>query len=579
MQAGASSPGGLINFVTKRPKDVMSATVGTGERGTRYIAADYGTYLNKEKSLGVRINVANEDIRPYVVGAEGDRNFVSLAVDARLSNKTFAQFDIEYQDKNQKGVSGLMLLGNSISNGNTNRRLPNVPADIMLNYYSWVQPNETQSTNSGLKIDHEITNTSKSFFSISRSQVNIDDRQAYATPPSGWRTFKSDGTFYVNDYRSEGERRINDQIQIGLSHKYLIGSIKNELTLSYSKLNRTVTQAPSIWDGLGEDNIYNLNPININPISFGNPSRAFRKTLDHQQDSIQVNNISNINLKFKIFSGLRYIDMSEKSFSVSDGAQKSDTKNQFYLPQIGLTYTPIDSVTYYTSYSRGLELGTNPIATSYTNSTILPPKLTSQYEIGSKYSRSPNQIFSATVFVAERPNEFPIGCSGSWCESIVQEGKVSHKGLELSMQDQSIARLKSVASIMYLKAEQYGATLRANEDNPNGSQAIGIPRFRAVVFTDYKLPNFDKVSVQGGWTYVSSKNVTIDGSIKAPSYTKFDAGVKFVDKVGTSNSTYRLYVENLFDKFYWRDVSQTYGANTVYPGTPRIFRATATFDF
>ena len=41
----------------------------------------------------------------------------------------------------------------------------------------------------------------------------------------------------------------------------------------------------------------------------------------------------------------------------------------------------------------------------------------------------------------------------------------------------------------------------------------------------------------------------------------------------------RLFIENLFDKFYWRDVSQTYGANTIYPGTPRVIRATATFDF
>jgi iron complex outermembrane receptor protein len=579
MQAGASSPGGLINFVTKRPKDVMSATLGTGERGTRYMAADYGTYLNKEKSLGIRINAANEDMKPFVKGAEGERKFVSLAADAKLSNKTFMQFDIEYQDKNQRGVSGLMLLGNSIASGNTNRRLPDVPADIMLNYYPWVQPNETQSTNSGLKIDHELSDSSKAFFSISRSQVNIDDRQAYATPPSGWRTFKSDGTFYVNDYRSEGERRINDQIQIGLSQKYVIASIKNELTISYSNLHRTVTQAPSIWDGLNTDNIYNLNPTNVNPISLGNPSRAFVKTLNHEQNSVQVNNISNFNEKIKVYSGLRYVNMSEKSFAVGDGSEKSNTVNQYYLPQIGLAYLPNSSVSYYSSYSRGLELGTNPISTSYTNSTILPPKLTSQYEIGSKYTRNPNQIFSAALFVAERPNEFPIGCDGSWCNSIVQDGKVRHQGLEISVQDQSIARLKSVASIMYLKAEQYGATQRTGEDNPNGSQAIGIPKLRAVIFTDYLLPNFEKLSIQSGWTYVSSKNVTIDGSIKAPSYNKFDAGLKYVDKLGTAKSTYRLFVENLFDKFYWRDVSQTYGANTVYPGTPRIFRATATFDF
>ena len=95
MQAGAASPGGLINYVTKRPKDVQSFTVGTGERGTRYMAADFGTFLNKEKSLGIRINAANENIRPYVKDAKGERQFFSLAADAKISSKTMVKFDFE----------------------------------------------------------------------------------------------------------------------------------------------------------------------------------------------------------------------------------------------------------------------------------------------------------------------------------------------------------------------------------------------------------------------------------------------------------------------------------------------------
>jgi iron complex outermembrane recepter protein len=103
--------------------------------------------------------------------------------------------------------------------------------------------------------------------------------------------------------------------------------------------------------------------------------------------------------------------------------------------------------------------------------------------------------------------------------------------------------------------------------------------WRAVMFADYQLPQVEKMSVQGGWTYVSSKPVTLDESLSVPGYHKFDAGLRYVDKVGKSKATYRLFVENIFDKFYWRDVSQTYGSNTLYPGIPRIFRATATFDF
>jgi iron complex outermembrane receptor protein len=129
--------------------------------------------------------------------------------------------------------------------------------------------------------------------------------------------------------------------------------------------------------------------------------------------------------------------------------------------------------------------------------------------------------------------------------------------------------------MMYVQAKQSGAS----DSLQNGAQAIGIPKIHATAYADYLLPDIENMSIQGGWTYTSSKGITLDNSIKAPGYNKFDAGIKYVAKVGGTQSTYRLYVENILNKFYWRDVSQSFGSNTLYPGAPRLFRATATFDF
>jgi iron complex outermembrane receptor protein len=158
---------------------------------------------------------------------------------------------------------------------------------------------------------------------------------------------------------------------------------------------------------------------------------------------------------------------------------------------------------------------------------------------------------------------------------LVQDGKITNTGAEATLAYKATNRLNILSSAMYLEAKQSGASL----SNQNGKQAIGIPHWKAVIFTDYLLPQIENLSVQGGWTYISSKGVTLDNSIKAPGYHKFDAGLKYIDRLGSSKATYRLNIENLFNKFYWRDVSQTYGSNTLYPGSPRIFRATATFDF
>ncbi len=572
MQVGASSPGGIINFVTKRPKDVMSATVGTGERGTRYMAADFGTFLNKEKSLGLRINAAHEEIQPFVKNAKGTRSFVSLAADAKLSNKTLAQFDIEYQDRSQIGVSGLMLLGD----GNSSWVPQNVPADIQLNRYNWVLPNEIKSLNTGLKIDHELNDNNRVFFHLSRSEVKINDRQAYPLPLSTG-TFGPTGNFIVSDFRSENELRRNDQIQLGLSSKLNTGSIEHNLKYGVSFLQRTIYQGQARFDYLSpEDNIYSLS-ASIPPGS--TEVGPQRKTLDHQQTSFFIQDNMKLNDKVNVYLSSRFIELSDKSYSTS-GASLGELKKNYLLPSIGATYKLNNKTTNYISYSEGVESGTRPIETSFVNANPLKPRKTEQIEIGTRFTPTNDSLISATLFRATRPNEYAgqyisSGSNAGKYADVKQDGKVVHTGVELSYAQKVTKRLSVTSSAMYLEAKQEGASNSAM----NGSQAIGIPNWRAVMFADYQLPQVEKMSVQGGWTYVSSKPVTLDESLSVPGYHKFDAGLRYVDKVGKSKATYRLFVENIFDKFYWRDVSQTYGSNTLYPGIPRIFRATATFDF
>lgn len=578
MQAGASSPGGIVNFVTKRPKDIMSATVGTGERGTEYVAADFGTFLNKEKSLGIRINAAHENLKPFVKNAKGKREFVSLAVDAKLSNKTLAQFDIEYQDKSQIGVSGLMLLGDA--EDGSDRKVPTgIPANIQLNRYSWVLPTEIKSLNTGLKIDHELNDNNRIFFHLSRSEVKINDRQAYPLPSvdSAGATFSSSGKFAVMDFRSENELRRNDQVQLGLSSKFRTGSVEHNLKYGLSYLDRSIYQglAASRQTAI-EDNIYSLN-ANLLPNT--GPIGPQYKTLDHNQDSIFIQDNMKLNEKINIYLSTRFIELSDKSYSTS-GAALGELKKNYLLPSIGATYKLSPKTTNYISYSEGVESGTRPLETSFVKTTPLKPRKTNQFEIGTRFSPTDDSMIGATLFRASRANEYAgqyitSGVNTGKYSDIKQDGKVVHTGLELSYAQKITKRLNLTSSAMYLEAKQEGSSVVSQ----NGSQAIGIPNWRGVVFADYLIPNIENLSVQGGWTYVSSKGVTLDNSIKVPSYHKFDAGLKYIDQVGKSKATYRVFVENLFDTFYWRDVSQTYGSNTLYPGAPRLFRATATFDF
>ena len=60
IQAGTSSPGGLVNYIVKRPTNVplRSASVSLGDRGTLGGGIDLGGRAGNDGVFGYRFNVA-----------------------------------------------------------------------------------------------------------------------------------------------------------------------------------------------------------------------------------------------------------------------------------------------------------------------------------------------------------------------------------------------------------------------------------------------------------------------------------------------------------------------------------------
>jgi iron complex outermembrane receptor protein len=453
--------------------------------------------------------------------------------------------------------------------------------------------------NTTLKIDHEINNDLRSFTHLSYSNSKINDRSAYpfgcaaessAVFCAGGVNGSLPGDFNVYDYRLNDTRR-NYQVQTGFTGKIDINGIRNEWIAGISYFNRSIFKGKSVYadnatyasDGTITtpstwiDNIYSLNSSSVTGPAEDAPGSP-HKILDHKQLGIFGHNKINLSESTKLFLGARFISMREETYRLNSDNSGSNLYKQrdktYVLPQTGLTFAINKANTIYASYSEGLELGTVPIIDSYRNGDdILAPKTTKQYEIGNKYYPNQNLFATIAVFQAKRVNEVSIDPRGGPPPKflLVQDGELINTGVEGNLGLKVNNRLDLITSLMYLQAKQTGTQ--------SGGQAIGVPNWKSVVYADYKVPHVENLSVLGGWTYISSKSVKLDGSMKVPGYHKFDAGLKYIDRVGKSKATYRVNVENIFNTFYWRDVSQTYGSNTLYPGIPRIFRATATFDF
>jgi iron complex outermembrane receptor protein len=395
--------------------------------------------------------------------------------------------------------------------------------------------------------------------------------------------FCSNGNFDAYDFRSLGEIRKNDQIQTGITGNNQWLEMKHSWTLGIDELIRTVHKGTSIYGDPylmpnGQDNLYqNISSGAPTPTTSYGAGPVY-KILDHSQFSLFLNDQIDINQQAKLYAGLRLMQMHQKAYDVTSGTPYAELNKWWLLPQIGISYSLSPQITNYISYSKGVEPGTIALVDSFTNQSVMPPKQTQQYEIGTKYAINPESLLTFALFEMKRPNEFSLydTSTNDGRYRLYQEGDITNRGAEISLAQKVTNRLNLLASAMYLRANQSGAV---TDPTQNGKQAIGIPHWRSIVNADYLIPNYEHLSIQGSWTYSSGKPIDLQNTIQAPSYNKFDAGLKYFDRVGKSQATYRLFVENVFNKFYWRDVSQSFGANMLYPGAPRILRATATFDF
>jgi len=83
LQAGTSAPGGLVNFVVKRPTDLASrsAFLGWQQNGSLTGAVDISHRFGASDAFGLRLNAAAERLDPPVRDAKGNRHLLALAGD------------------------------------------------------------------------------------------------------------------------------------------------------------------------------------------------------------------------------------------------------------------------------------------------------------------------------------------------------------------------------------------------------------------------------------------------------------------------------------------------------------------
>ncbi|MDF9755762.1 TonB-dependent siderophore receptor [Pseudomonas hunanensis] len=561
LQSGVSEPGGLVNYVTKRPEDVRSLSVSSNEQGERYLATDLGGWFGAERQLGLRVNLAHEDIRSYVDHADGKRDFASLALDWQLNPNAVLELDAEYQHREQYSVPGYQLLGGT--------QLPHgVDPKDHLAWQSWAKPVQNDSLNLGGRFKYQFNDNWNGTLSASRSKVVIDDYSAFAWGSSEGSYFGSNGDYDIYDFRSPDDTRRIDEAQATLDGRFDALGVSHELTVGTSAQRRTLDQRPGYNEWRGTGNIHTGAPA-VEPSD--KPIGSSERRLDSRQYGLFFSDRITFNDNWQTVIGAREVRLDEKTWD-QNGVAGRHTRQYQLLPNAALIYKPQPDTTLYASYAKGLSSGGTAPWYASNAFEILAPTLSRQLEVGIKRDWQ-GMSFSAALFQIRqayqyaRPDEHPA-------PTYVQSGQQKNTGLELGASGWVTSNLQIQASAAAIRARVQNSDTVAYE----GHQAINVPRLRAALQADYALP-VPGLALLGGARYSASKYASSAGNVEVGGYTVFDIGSRYRTNIGGYDTVLRLTVDNVFDKRYWRDVGDYLGDNYLFQGAPRTARLSASVSF
>jgi iron complex outermembrane receptor protein len=573
LQSGVSAPGGLVNFVTKTPQRDAFTTVSLGADGNggSKVHLDSNTAWG---GMGVRVNLAAEDLRTQFDRADGKREFASVALATNVAPGTKISADLEYHHKKQPSVPGLGLLDTN-GDGVADTLPAPVYGRLNLNNQGWSQPFEATGTNAQFAIDHQINADWQARLGLGMQRTVIHDRLAF---PDGCNFYVypglcGNGDVDVYDYRSENEERSTWAWDAKLNGKLSALGVQHRVSLSFSGRNaKTELNPTQAYNFVGTTNINTPIALPANGSANDLNTNSRERAID-----ASASLVSDLTATVQSFVGLRTTRLTRSS-ERSDGSRAISFEQTVTTPWAGLSWSPVASTMLYASWGQGVELEAVPNRpTRFVNAgQVLPALKSEQTEVGVKWQPHPRLLVSTALFSIDKPfaDDQP---TASGIPLRVAGGKTArHRGLELAAVGQVDTQLSLQASLTLLDAKYTAAV----DPSLVGQLVTNVPKTKASLFADYKIAAVPGLSINGLLTSESGKTVTADGSVALPAAWQLDAGLRYQNRLIGKVTQWNLNVENLTDRNYWREApTQYWGGTYLFPSTPRTVRARVTFEF
>ena len=568
MLAGTSAPGGLVNYVVKRPLDapLRSVSLEWRQPGTVTGALDLSQRFGIDNAFGVRLNAAAAHLDPMVRNSVGNRNLFALAADWRVSPETLLDAEIESSHRSQPSQPGFSMLGNTVPQ-------PGDPR-LSLNNQPWSLPVVFDAVTASLRWQQKLGNDWRFVAHAATQQLRTDDRLAFpfgCSKENNYDRYCSDGSFDYYDFQSDNERRRTDTLKLSMEGQATTGPLTHRLGFGVLTSRFTSRLQPRVDDGqiVGQGTVDGLTVTPPLPAlgTVANTDLTERSTEFFFHDAVTVTQ------RLTAWIGLRHTRIQREAVQTDGTVKTAPFAQAFTTPSIALSYEIARDQLAYASWGQGVESNAVPNRSFYSNQGDVFTTKSRQAEIGIKGANDSLE-WNLAAFDIQRPRTQDFGSCGAdgTCTTRL-DGTAHHRGIEADAAwHRGPWTLRGGAQ--WLRARVEGSA----DPTIDGKRPTNVPERTLKLQAGYEVAAIHGLNLQAGLVHESARIVLPDNSATIPGWTRVDAALRYETKIKGAQTTWRAGIDNLFDKRAWRESPYEFGHAYLYPLAPRTLRLSVQVD-
>lgn len=536
---GRFEPGGVINFVSKRPQETFASEATLTAGSHDYLRAGFditGPFGDGDTWLG-RLNLAHEDADSFRDLVDNRQTFVSPSLEWRPDAATSLLLRLEYLRRDAAFDRGL---------GNDPRFLA---APLSRNYGEPFQRIAKRQHGATIELNRQLSSDWRLRIAGFWSDVDVPEEEFfnYGFPALAgdtvnrnfvsYRETQKDLTLQAELYGRFDTGPVRHQLLAGFEHgydrlAYLDGRIAYGQPIGFDDPHPT--GRPDAW------------------LDTGDSRYEYATTALYLQDEMALG-------RWRVLLGGRAERTDTLSFYTGGIDPALSRRDSPFSPRAGLSFLATPDLSLYASWARSFR---NEADAGLLQQGLTPkPTRGDQVELGVKSIFLDGRAEATLAWFDLRKKDAVVADPVDW-NLVLQTGELQSRGVEAELSMRPLDAWTLVASWAHIDA----TILEDSDPFLVGNRLAGVPRTQASLWTSWSFDGaLHGLTVGGGVFHASRQAATTANSFDLPGYTRFDLNARYAFGDGWSAL---LNLDNVTDIRHFI----TGGFSQIYPQAPRSVR-------